>query len=93
MTDCETLRDPWCTTVVMGKWHLGEICPECDGPVRWIMWGMPMPEDVERAERKGWIIGGCCIDDRNSMCECGATAYDIDGIPAGTGNSDRPSPA
>jgi hypothetical protein len=76
----------------MGKWHLGEICPECDGPVRRIMWGMPMPEDVERAERKGWILGGCCIDERNSMCECGATAYDRDGMPAGAGITERPFP-
>lgn len=25
MADCETLSDPSCATVVMGKWHLGEI--------------------------------------------------------------------
>jgi hypothetical protein len=68
----------------MGKWHLGEICPECGGPVRRILWGLVMAEDAERAERKGWILGGCCIDDRHSMCECGATAYDVDGNPAGS---------
>jgi hypothetical protein len=38
---------------------------------------------AEFALEKGWILGGCCIDERNSMCECGATAYDIDGNPAG----------
>jgi hypothetical protein len=69
----------------MGKWHLGEICPECGGPVRRILWGMVMADDAERAARKGWIIGGCCVDDRHSTCGCGAIAYDIDGNPAGAG--------
>ena len=68
----------------MGKWHLSEICPECSGPVRRILWGMVMAEHAERAERKGWIPGGCCTDERHSMCECGATAYDIDGDRAGS---------
>ncbi len=57
--------------------------------MRRILWGMPMPEDFERAERKGLILGGCCVDDRNSMCECGATAYDIDGNPVGAGVIER----
>jgi hypothetical protein len=85
MIDSGTPRDASCRTVVMGKWHLGEICPECGGPVRRIMWGMPTFEDTERAERKGWVLAGCCVDDRNSMCECGATAYALDGKPVVAG--------
>jgi hypothetical protein len=78
-----TLRHPRSRTVDMGKSHLGETCETCGTTVRKIMWGMPIEADARQAERKGWYIGGCCIDERVSRCECGATAYDADGHPVG----------
>ncbi len=70
----------------MSKWHIGETCTECGSTVARIMWGMPTPEGAAEAKRKGWHIGGCCIDERESRCDCGATSYDRDGqlIDAGT---------
>jgi hypothetical protein len=43
------------------------------------MWGMPTDEGLRDAESEGWHVGGCCIDERMSTCECGATAYDDEG--------------
>lgn len=63
----------------MGKWHIGETCETCGGTVMKIMWGMPTLGGAAEAEREGWYIGGCCIDERVSRCECGATSYDSDG--------------
>ncbi len=67
----------------MGKLHIGETCEICGTAVRKIMWGMPTEAGAREAERKGWYLGGCCIDERVSRCECGATAYDADGRPVG----------
>jgi hypothetical protein len=63
----------------MGKLHIGEICTECGTKVARIMWGLPTEEGAAEAERKGWHIGGCCIDERVSRCDCGATSYNRDG--------------
>jgi hypothetical protein len=71
----------------MGKWQIGEICTECGGKVARIMWGMPTPGGVAEAERKGSHIGGCCIDERVSRCDCGATSYDRDGQPVDAGKN------
>lgn len=58
----------------MGKRHIGETCSTCGGKVMKIMWGMPTEDDASEAKREG-----CCIDERVSRCECGATSYDHDG--------------
>lgn len=63
----------------MGKWHIGETCSECGSKVAPIMWGMPTEEGLAEAEREGWYVGGCCVDERMSRCDCGATSYDDDG--------------
>jgi len=63
----------------MGEWHIGETCNTCGGKVMKIMWGMPLFDGTNEADREGWYIGGCCIDERVSRCECGATSYDHDG--------------
>jgi hypothetical protein len=38
-------------------------CPACgSADVTEILWGMPGPGTIEEAERRGAILGGCCID-------------------------------
>ena len=37
------------------------ICPKCGGKVVPIVYGMPMEELREKADRGEVILGGCCI--------------------------------
>lgn len=37
------------------------ICPKCGGKVVPIVYGMPMEELQEKADRGEVILGGCCI--------------------------------
>lgn len=63
----------------MNESHIGETCDTCGTKVMPILWGMPTEEGLADAKRNGWHIGGCCIDERMSRCECGALSYDDDG--------------
>lgn len=36
-------------------------CPKCEGKVVKIIYGMPVPEMEEAADRGEIILGGCCI--------------------------------
>jgi hypothetical protein len=59
--------------------QVDERCRACGGRVLPVLWGMPDVEAMEAAERGELIIGGCTPDDIELGCECGATAYDVDG--------------
>ena len=38
------------------------VCPACGSPMRIpVVWGMPGPEDFERAEAGEFALGGCCV--------------------------------
>ena len=38
------------------------VCPGCGGVERIpVVWGMPGPEDFERAEAGEFALGGCCV--------------------------------
>lgn len=37
------------------------VCPKCGGKVVPIVYGMPLPEMEEKADRGEVILGGCCI--------------------------------
>lgn len=37
------------------------VCPKCGGKVVPIVYGMPMEELQEKADRGEVILGGCCI--------------------------------
>ena len=59
--------------------QMEDRCRACGGPVLPVLWGMPGPEAMEAAGRGELIIGGCMPEDVEFRCECGATAYDVDG--------------
>lgn len=47
------------------------VCPECGGPSREIVYGMPSEEFAEAAEASDDIvIAGCCIDVDDPDREC-----------------------
>lgn len=38
------------------------VCPACGSSARIaVVWGMPGPEDFERAEAGDFALGGCCV--------------------------------
>lgn len=39
-------------------------CPRCAATtIIPVVWGMPRPEDFDRAERGEFALGGCCVPD------------------------------
>ena len=52
------------------------VCPKCGGKVVPVVYGMPMEELQEKADRGEVILGGCCIalDEKgkhiDSKCGC-----------------------
>ena len=45
-------------------------CPKCGGDLLEIVYGMPMPELFEAAERGEVVLGGCCISNDDPHCCC-----------------------
>ena len=48
-------------------------CPKCKAEV---VWGLPGPELIEKAERSEVMLAGCVIEEQNYCPRCGALVFE-----------------
>lgn len=62
-------------------------CPRCSAEVIIpVVWGMPAPDDLDRAERGEFALGGCCVPDDYDTATYGACrdcGYQFAFVPLG----------
>ena len=71
----------------------GKACPKCGSlDVVRILYGYPMPETFEAAERGEIALGGCCVsdDDPQRLCKACGTEFDRPKARGGKRAEDSP---
>ena len=65
-------------------------CPECGGPTKPIVYGLPGPELERRAQLGHVVLGGCCVSKLSPTHFCPACRREMES-PEPTSRSSRPS--